>query len=325
MALGGTFDLFHNGHKEFILKAFSCAEFVTIGIVSDEMARKRGKNTLENFALRKSRIKYFLNEKRIQKRVKIVQLNNIFGTTLKDKTIDSILLTEGTAKGAKKINTARTKMGLKPLSILKMLYVKGTDNKVISSSRIRNGEIDVQGYNYYDQLNTKKVFHLPDSLRKQLSLSLGEIIATPSRIRVIINAVNTEQTITVGDKTAEIFLSLGKKPFLSIIDFKIQRVTRYKNLKDIGFSGREDLVEVINSPGTINKQLCKELHKFFRIKRTGQVIRVIGEEDLAVIPCVLLAPLGFQIYYGLRDRGLVRVEVNLEMKKLMSDMIKRFD
>ena len=44
VALGGTFDIIHAGHIALLEKGFSISKKVIIGLTSDELAEKKGKN-----------------------------------------------------------------------------------------------------------------------------------------------------------------------------------------------------------------------------------------------------------------------------------------
>ena len=43
VALGGTFDIIHDGHMKLLNKAFSISNKAIIGLTSDELAAKKGK------------------------------------------------------------------------------------------------------------------------------------------------------------------------------------------------------------------------------------------------------------------------------------------
>ena len=49
VALGGTFDIIHAGHIALLDKAFSISKKVILGLTSDELAKKKGKNLLNQF------------------------------------------------------------------------------------------------------------------------------------------------------------------------------------------------------------------------------------------------------------------------------------
>ena len=52
-------------------------------------------------------------------------------------------------------------------------------------------------------------------------------------------------------------------------------------------------------------------------------IVVNGEEDLATLPAILYAPLGSAVVYGQPNEGSVLVEVTLEKKEQIKDLMKR--
>jgi len=43
VAVGGTFDELHRGHKTLLLKAFEIGEFVLVGLCSDEFVARMAK------------------------------------------------------------------------------------------------------------------------------------------------------------------------------------------------------------------------------------------------------------------------------------------
>ena len=54
------------------------------------------------------------------------------------------------------------------------------------------------------------------------------------------------------------------------------------------------------------------------------VIKVNGEEDMAVIPVVLASPLGYEIYYGQPGKGVVKIIVTEKIKGEIKNLISKF-
>lgn len=54
VALGGTFDIIHRGHLELLRKAFSISSKVIIGLTSDELAIRKGKNPVNKYSRRET-------------------------------------------------------------------------------------------------------------------------------------------------------------------------------------------------------------------------------------------------------------------------------
>lgn len=115
-----------------------------------------------------------------------------------------------------------------------------------------------------------------------------------------------EKVIVVGDVTLENILAVGIKPSLAIIDHKTKRKVK----KNSAFKGKA--VKVKNPPGMITANLWDKIHDAMEEK--GSLIVVDGEEDMAVLPCILDADWDSVVLYGQPDEGIVLVRVTEEKK-----------
>lgn len=140
--IGGTFDVLHKGHYFLLKKAFGLGH-VTIGITSDEMAKKMKKRKVKAFKERKQEIKNYI-EKNIKKDFSLIKIEDRFGPTL-TKTFDYIVVSPETYKTALMINKKRSKLNKKLIEIVEIDFVLAEDGKPISSTRILKNIIDSNG------------------------------------------------------------------------------------------------------------------------------------------------------------------------------------
>jgi len=140
VAVGGTFDKFHQGHRLLIKKAFQVGDQVLIGVTSDKFGGIKGE--IEPCNVRMSNLNSLLKE---QSNYIISRLDDPYGVTVEDETIDAIVVSPETEPTAFKINQIRQENGMKPLDIITISMVLAEDGKPISSTRIRRGEIDKVG------------------------------------------------------------------------------------------------------------------------------------------------------------------------------------
>ena len=141
VAVGGTFDKFHKGHRKLLDTAFELGSYVVIGVTSNEFGGLKGK--IDPCNVRMSNLKGLLENK--HPNYDIQQLNEPYGTTIDDEEIDAIVVSEETEPTAFKINRIRKERGMKPIDIITIHMVLAEDGKPISSTRIRKGEIDRAG------------------------------------------------------------------------------------------------------------------------------------------------------------------------------------
>jgi cytidyltransferase-like protein len=147
VAVGGTFDVLHRGHKALLAKAFEVGEKVIIGLSSDEFVAKMSKpHVTANFVERKKDLASYLAEMGLIDRAEIVPLKDPYGLTIKGKGLEALVVSRETAKTASSINEARQKAGIPPLEIVAVDMVQAENSTPISTTRIRSGEIDRNGH-----------------------------------------------------------------------------------------------------------------------------------------------------------------------------------
>jgi len=146
VAVGGTFDEFHKGHRALLLKAFEMGDRVLIGLSTDELVQRLGKpHKISTYDFRLEELKGFLRKEGLLERAEIMPLHNAYGVTLSKGCVDALIVSRETEKTAKEINKKRGAKGLEPLNIVVIDMVPAYNDEPISTTRIRRGEIDREG------------------------------------------------------------------------------------------------------------------------------------------------------------------------------------
>ena len=147
VAVGGTFDELHRGHKTLLDMAFEVGDKVLIGLSSDAFVLIMGKpHKTAPYNERLKELLTFLAESCLAERAEIVTLNDPFGRTMASEGLEALVVSKETQKIAEKINEKRQKAGLSPLEIIAVNMVPAENNSPISTTRIRSGEIDRNGH-----------------------------------------------------------------------------------------------------------------------------------------------------------------------------------
>jgi len=147
VAVGGTFDELHKGHRVLLVKAFEIGENVLIGLCTDDFVKKMVKpHITAPYEARLKELQTFLKKFELSNKAEIIPLKNPYGNTITDKCIEALVVSEETEKTAIKINQKRSEAKLPPLKIITINMVPAENYKPISTSRIRKGEIDREGH-----------------------------------------------------------------------------------------------------------------------------------------------------------------------------------
>ncbi|MEM2943776.1 MAG: GTP-dependent dephospho-CoA kinase family protein [Methanomassiliicoccales archaeon] len=157
-------------------------------------------------------------------------------------------------------------------------------------------------------------------MREQLHMPFGVLVNMEdiqSEIR------NCQKLITVGDVVTSNLLQNGLLPDILIFDFRTKR-EHADILKDLIEKVDGTMISVKNPASHISPDLVETIRG--ALNEEGRIkIFVDGEEDLAALVCVALAPVGTCLIYGLPDKGMVFVRVNDNISKKAKAIICKME
>lgn len=283
--VGGTFDHLHAGHQKLLTTAFEHSEYVVIGLSTNALFQhKTQAEWIEEYTVRKSSLETFLHTHKFDNKFEIIPIHDFYGTTLTDKTIESIVITESNKENVEKINGERAKRGFPPLETIIIPYVLGQNGRAISSAQIRSGQIDRSGNNYLSQFLIDEQFYLPEEERSAFRVPFGSIYTDLDDMASMLQ--KRPMVIAVGDVIANALLQKNFQASISIVDGKTRRDEKI-DTKALEQAGK--LSETANQAGTINQKavtcLQAAIDSFLKTNQK-QVIHVSGEEDLLAVPAV---------------------------------------
>ncbi len=319
--VGGTFDGLHKGHEAILTAAFSQGEHVTVGLTSDEFVQKlkNSHGSIKSFEERKQALVAWLTQKGWVTQAVIIGINDKYEPAASDKELTALVVTAQNKNTGEEINDLRKKRGLAAFTLLEVLIVPAEDGQPISSTRVRSGEIDPTGK-----------YVMPETLRSELQKPLGRML-TGQAISDTLSKLDGRTVITVGDVVTKTFLDAGVFPALAVIDLRVSRKPD-QQLAHLG----ANRPHIPSGPGSISKEAIAAIGTWAESQQKSnkpEVIVIDGEEDLLVLPVILAAPLESLVYYGqppLRQgsegqaAGVVEVEVTIEKKKEMTELLKKF-
>jgi len=146
VVLGGTFDVIHKGHRVLLKRAFDLSKIVSIGLTTENFAKKVKSYSVISYAKRKRILENLLKKEGWNNKYEILPLSDPYGITTSAEDIEAIVVSEETLPRAREINAIRRRKKLYPLDIICVGMALADDKKPITTTRIREGEIDLDGH-----------------------------------------------------------------------------------------------------------------------------------------------------------------------------------
>lgn len=308
IGMGGTFDHFHAGHAKFLSFASELGAHLMIGVTDPHLTRgKSYEHLIESYSVRAKAVHHYCNQHHIAHT--IVRLNDPYGPTLEGSEVTALVVTPETSPGADKINELRSKLQLRALPVYICDYFLAEDGNPLHAEKIRAGIANRNGEIYSRIFNAN--LSLDDEQRIFFQKPQGPIIIEPG------STIDPTLKIVVGDMSLRTFIREGWQYDLGIYDRQEQRKNSIEN-ETLDLIPNET---VSNPPGVFSLQLIKVLEK--ALKQKTKHILVEGEEDLAAVAMVLLAPLNTQIYYGQPGEGIVEMIANESLKNTFYQVLTK--
>ena len=141
-ALGGTFNVLHEGHKALLDKAFNESDHVLIGLTSDAMASST-RDSIIPYGLRLKALEDHLSTRNGTWEIR--EITDIFGPAVEIGDLDILIVSEETYANGVALNNERIKRGMHPLSISVLRMVNGKSGKKISASDVVSGKTSKKG------------------------------------------------------------------------------------------------------------------------------------------------------------------------------------
>lgn len=136
VAVGGSFDQLHNGHKKLLyVSSLICLKELTVGITADNMlTKKTHSEEIQKFPERFANVQNFLQLMHSTLSLNLVEITDPFGPAITDAKIQALIVSSETIAGGFKINEIRTSKNMKRLDLI---VISRSDSAILSSTFLR--------------------------------------------------------------------------------------------------------------------------------------------------------------------------------------------
>jgi pantetheine-phosphate adenylyltransferase len=146
VALGGTFEIVHKGHRTLLAKAFEIGDRVLIGLTSDRLANSSRSRNVLPYDDREKALRAFVDRTYPGSDYTIRNIDDRFGPAIHLEDLDVLVVSVNTHPTGIELNHLRREKGLRPLDLVAIPPVLADDGLLISSTRVMARECDADGH-----------------------------------------------------------------------------------------------------------------------------------------------------------------------------------
>jgi len=156
------------------------------------------------------------------------------------------------------------------------------------------------------------MYVIPEEKKEELRKPLGKVVKKIKREEI------EGKLVSIGDMVTTLLKEEGIEPDIMVVDYKIER-KKYEGKFDA-----EKVIKVKNPAGMITRELWNAIATAYSLQKQT-LIEVDGEEDLAALPAIYLAPSDTTVIYGLPSEGMVVVRVEEKERKRVEEFLKEIE
>ncbi len=162
------------------------------------------------------------------------------------------------------------------------------------------------------QLRSDKNYRMTDEVKSLIRSNDGKLISVDELKRA-----DPRFLFAVGDYTCDLLIRNKIEPRIMVFDLTTERGSK-------DYPDREGSIVVNNPQGMVTGALIELIRKSMS-EHSRTSIRIIGEEDLAVLPIIFYAPVNSLVVYGIPHLGTGSIKVTDESKKLTTQIFEKME
>ena len=162
---------------------------------------------------------------------------------------------------------------------------------------------------------------LPDQLRDILNQPVGKLVNESDLVSLL---QNEAFIISIGDRVTYTLLHHKISPTIVIVDYFCERKIYDEDKKAVIKQFGNLVLQAKNPAGQLTDDLWHTIETAIERADEGPIrIEVDGEEDLASLAVIYLAPVDATVIYGLPNKGVITLKVNIEFKQKVKDVLNQ--